>query len=178
MHRCHSPANDEKTYNGNGPGESGPGTQKARVYIVFQKLHIIIKTSAAAAACSSSFASPLPAHSRPQPITVNGEYLFGKLRTISSVPSVSWLCLSDISPVSLAFEFNSRFLRRPFYHHYSCQYGTFLANTEQKVYEDQRIDGFGKDYFRPSRVRQSTVWHRDYRCTFLQLFDVKRWYEL
>lgn len=30
------------------------------------------------------------------------------------------------------FEFNERFLRRLLYHHYSCQYGTFLFNSEKE----------------------------------------------
>ncbi|KAI9653091.1 MAG: hypothetical protein M1829_001346 [Trizodia sp. TS-e1964] len=47
------------------------------------------------------------------------------------------------------FEFNERFLRRLFYHLYSCQYGTFLYNSEK-----ERIDANAKgktrcvwDYF-------------------------------
>jgi hypothetical protein len=44
------------------------------------------------------------------------------------------------------FEFNERFLRRLLYHLYSCQYGTFLYNSEK-----QRLDAHVKD-------RTRSVW--------------------
>ncbi|PHH62539.1 hypothetical protein CDD81_6925 [Ophiocordyceps australis] len=44
------------------------------------------------------------------------------------------------------FEFNERFLRRLLYHLYSCQYGTFLFNSEK-----QRVDAKAKE-------RTSSVW--------------------
>lgn len=44
------------------------------------------------------------------------------------------------------FEFNERFLRRLLYHLYSCQYGTFLYNSEK-----QRLDGRASE-------RTSSVW--------------------
>lgn len=44
------------------------------------------------------------------------------------------------------FEFNERFLRRLLYHVYSCQYGTFLYNSEKERVEDQ------------ARERTRSVW--------------------
>lgn len=44
------------------------------------------------------------------------------------------------------FEYNERFLRRLLYHLYSCQYGTFLYNSEK-----QRVDARAKE-------RTSSVW--------------------
>ncbi|KAI5245146.1 phosphatases II [Aureobasidium subglaciale] len=38
------------------------------------------------------------------------------------------------------FEFNERFLRRLFYHLYSCQYGTFLFDSELQRVEEQAYD--------------------------------------
>lgn len=37
------------------------------------------------------------------------------------------------------FEFNSRFLKRLFYHSYSCQYGSFLCNSEKEAKIDEKI---------------------------------------
>lgn len=37
------------------------------------------------------------------------------------------------------FEFNSRFLKRLFYHSYSCQYGSFLCNSEKEAKLDEKI---------------------------------------
>jgi myotubularin-related protein 6/7/8 len=49
------------------------------------------------------------------------------------------------------FEFNERFLRRLYYHLYSCQFGTFLFNTE---HERRLGDGSGP----PPSERTISVW--------------------
>ncbi|KAI3405269.2 YMR1 [Candida oxycetoniae] len=38
------------------------------------------------------------------------------------------------------FEFNTRFLKRLLYHYYSCQYGTFLCDSEKEAQQVYRID--------------------------------------
>ncbi|CAI4579446.1 BBL_G0030470.mRNA.1.CDS.1 [Saccharomyces cerevisiae] len=51
------------------------------------------------------------------------------------------------------FEFNERFLRRLVYHLYSCQYGTFLSNSEKEKFQ-QNLPNKTKsvwDYFRSRR---------------------------
>lgn len=52
------------------------------------------------------------------------------------------------------FEFNSRFLKRLFYHHYSCQYGTFLCNSEResKVFDVSECTTSVWDYFNSRRA--------------------------
>lgn len=37
------------------------------------------------------------------------------------------------------FEFNSRFLKRLFYHSYSCQYGTFISNSEKEFKANEKV---------------------------------------
>lgn len=53
-----------------------------------------------------------------------------------------------------AFEFNERFLRRLVYHVYSCQYGTFLYNSERERTESgvDRKTRSVWDYFRSRRT--------------------------
>lgn len=81
------------------------------------------------------------------------------------------------------FEFNSRFLKRLFYHYYSCQYGSFLCDTEQMVdlkkvrestlsvwdYFNSRPLEFTNKLFAPSG---------DDDVIFFNFTDVKWWSEL
>lgn len=87
------------------------------------------------------------------------------------------------------FEFNERFLRRLFYHLYSCQYGTFLYNNEKS-----RVDACVQertasvwDYF---LSRRSEFTNKDYvysfdekingkkRIIFPQVSEVRWWSEV
>lgn len=54
-----------------------------------------------------------------------------------------------------AFEFNERFLRRLFYHAYSCQYGEFLFNSEKERCQNKRKVGSVWSHFL-SRRQQFT----------------------
>jgi hypothetical protein len=172
------PANDEKAYNGNVPGESGPGTQ-ARVASFFQKAAHHIKTSAAAAAAAASSPSNSTADLNQLPEPMVNTYSGSSER--SPVFHQFLDCVYQIyRQCPTAFEFNSRFLKRLFYHHYSCQYGTFLANTEQEYMKTKELTVSAWDYF---RSRPNEFVNRQYDADtsdvlFFNYSDVKWWYEL
>ncbi|KAK6205259.1 myotubularin-related dual specificity phosphatase [Scheffersomyces amazonensis] len=85
------------------------------------------------------------------------------------------------------FEFNSRFLKRLFYHYYSCQYGSFLCDSERELrhirkVQDKTVSVW--DYFnsRPKEFSNSqyliqTETEGDGEI-FFNFADVKWWYEL
>lgn len=85
------------------------------------------------------------------------------------------------------FEFNSRFLKRLFYHHYSCQYGTFLCNSERELEEIHKLQNSTVsvwDYFN-SRTAEFTnptyvknVNEEDDGVLFFNFTDIKWWFEL
>ncbi|ODV66907.1 phosphatases II [Hyphopichia burtonii NRRL Y-1933] len=100
------------------------------------------------------------------------------------------------------FEFNSRFLKRLFYHYYSCQYGSFLCDSERElkeVYQVQNSTVSVWDYFksRPAEFcnklykpnsrspspssddSSSSLKDKDDDLVlFFNFTDVKWWYEL
>lgn len=82
------------------------------------------------------------------------------------------------------FEFNSRFLKRLFYHSYSCQYGTFLCNTEKGQKADTTVadDTVSVwDYFlsRPNEFANPAYdASTDTLPIFVNYSEVKWWYEL
>lgn len=84
------------------------------------------------------------------------------------------------------FEFNSRFLKRLFYHHYSCQYGTFLCNSEREmneVYHIQNSTVSVWDYFNSrtaefTNQQYKTVTSDEDGVLFFNFTDIKWWFEL
>ncbi|KAK6894062.1 Phosphoinositide 3-phosphatase [Candida tropicalis] len=88
------------------------------------------------------------------------------------------------------FEFNSRFLKRLFYHHYSCQYGTFICDSERELFETYKVQESTVsvwDYFnsRPAEfLNKSYNQSPDKSNTtndgviFLNYADLKWWHEL
>ncbi|CAX45135.1 myotubularin-related protein 1, putative [Candida dubliniensis CD36] len=85
------------------------------------------------------------------------------------------------------FEFNSRFLKRLFYHYYSCQYGTFLCDSEKELYEVYKVQDSTVsvwDYFnsRPSEFLNNSyakdaIEDND-GVIFFNFADLKWWFEL
>ncbi|CAN8096596.1 unnamed protein product [Discula destructiva] len=87
------------------------------------------------------------------------------------------------------FEFNERFLRRLFYHMYSCQYGTFLLNNE-KQRKDAKLDEKTTSVWDYFLSRQETFINPDYDATvndhvrgqerliFPRLDDIRWWHQL
>lgn len=87
------------------------------------------------------------------------------------------------------FEFNERFLRRLFYHLYSCQYGTFLLNNE-KQRKDARLNETTTSVWDYFLSRQDTFLNPDYdpqvndhirgqeRLIFPRLDEIRWWYQL
>jgi hypothetical protein len=79
------------------------------------------------------------------------------------------------------FQFNSRFLKRLFYHYYSCQYGTFLCDSELELHDnlvhESTVSAW--DYFL-SRPQEFTNPH--YKpadaVIFFNFIDIKWWIEL
>lgn len=85
------------------------------------------------------------------------------------------------------FEFNSRFLKRLFYHYYSCQYGSFLCDSERELREVHKIQNATVsvwDYFnsRPNEFKNNNYegynQSNDQDVLFFNFTDVKWWYEL
>lgn len=82
------------------------------------------------------------------------------------------------------FEFNSRFLKRLFYHSYSCQYGTFLCNSEKSLKIDEELSKSTVsvwEYFlsRPAEfINETFNADADADVVFFNYSDVKWWYEL
>ncbi|CAI5757030.1 unnamed protein product [Candida verbasci] len=83
------------------------------------------------------------------------------------------------------FEFNSRFLKRLLYHYYSCQYGTFLCNSEREYEEYKMVDNTISiwDYFnsRPNEFKNQNF-KKDNEdvegVLFFNFADIKWWFEL
>ncbi|KAG2735919.1 hypothetical protein G9P44_000009 [Scheffersomyces stipitis] len=84
------------------------------------------------------------------------------------------------------FEFNSRFLKRLFYHYYSCQYGSFLCDSERELLDIHKVPESTVsvwDYFnsRPAeftnRLYDGDV-ETDDGAIFFNFADVKWWFEL
>lgn len=87
------------------------------------------------------------------------------------------------------FEFNERFLRRLFYHMYSCQYGTFLLNNE-KQRKDAKLHEHTTSVWDYFLGRQDIFINPDYdpslndnvrgqeRLIFPRLDDIRWWYQL
>ncbi|KAK1751776.1 putative phosphoinositide 3-phosphatase [Echria macrotheca] len=87
------------------------------------------------------------------------------------------------------FEFNERFLRRLLYHVYSCQYGTFLCNSERERHEAKlaertrsvwayflaRRAEFTNDQFDPA-IDDHTKGRE--RLVFPRLGDVRWWHQV
>lgn len=82
------------------------------------------------------------------------------------------------------FEFNSRFLKRLFYHHYSCQYGTFLCDSDYEASTLLKTKTWSIsvwDYFlsRPNEFRNPKFdQSQDAEVLFSNFSDVKWWFEL
>ncbi|GEQ66542.1 hypothetical protein JCM33374_g205 [Metschnikowia sp. JCM 33374] len=82
------------------------------------------------------------------------------------------------------FEFNSRFLKRLLYHSYSCQYGTFLCNSEKERklghdLENQTTSVWS--YFLSRRGEFSNILYdkeKNIDVLFFNYSEVKWWYEL
>lgn len=81
------------------------------------------------------------------------------------------------------FEFNSRFLKRLFYHYYSCQYGTFLFDNEMllSLHQAHKETVSLWDYFlsRPTEFTNAS-YHKPSNddVLFINFSDVKWWFEL
>lgn len=82
------------------------------------------------------------------------------------------------------FEFNSRFLKRLFYHYYSCQYGTFLCNSERELKEEHNVQNHTVsvwDYFLSRSgefINKSFEGSSGDDVIFFNFSDVRWWYEL
>lgn len=80
------------------------------------------------------------------------------------------------------FEFNTRFLKRLFYHYYSCQYGTFLCDSELELFDkevqDKTVSAW--DYFksRPQEFTNLSFSPVEDEVIFFNFMDVRWWYEL
>lgn len=122
----------------------------------------------------------------------------------STVSNISGTELNQLSPIfhqfldatqqmvrqsPTRFEFNERFLRRLFYHSYSCQYGTFLCNSE-KERKDCRLSERTRsvwDYFLSKREMFT---NKDFdptiddkspgkeRLVFPEVEDIRWWFQL
>lgn len=81
-------------------------------------------------------------------------------------------------------EFNSRFLKRLFYHYYSCQYGTFLCDSErelryQHTVQDHTVSVW--DYFLSRKeefINKSYDASTGDQVIFFNFSDVRWWSEL
>lgn len=81
------------------------------------------------------------------------------------------------------FEFNSRFLKRLFYHYYSCQYGTFLFDNEMLAQENDLSNETVSvwDYFfsRPAEFANKSYQESpNDEVLFVNFSDIKWWHEL
>lgn len=88
------------------------------------------------------------------------------------------------------FEFNSRFLKRLFYHHYSCQYGTFICDSERELFETYKVQESTISVWDYFNSRPSEFLNKEYaksstdsnssgdEVIFLNYADLKWWYEL
>ncbi|RLV93396.1 Phosphoinositide 3-phosphatase [Spathaspora sp. JA1] len=81
------------------------------------------------------------------------------------------------------FQFNSRFLKRLIYHYYSCQYGTFLCDSERELYQVYKLQDSTVsiwDYFnsRLDEFTNSSYKPDEEQVIFFNFVDVKWWFEL
>lgn len=80
------------------------------------------------------------------------------------------------------FEFNSRFLKRLFYHYYSCQYGTFLNDSEKQMVENNVRSTTVSvwDYFesRPTEFTNTLYAGDPDNIVLFNYLDVKWWHDL
>ncbi|EGW32268.1 uncharacterized protein SPAPADRAFT_139029 [Spathaspora passalidarum NRRL Y-27907] len=79
------------------------------------------------------------------------------------------------------FEFNSRFLKRLFYHYYSCQYGTFLCDSERELYQVFKVHESTVsvwDYFNSRPGEFVNAGYKSDDVIFFNFADVKWWSEL
>ncbi|KAG7196280.1 uncharacterized protein KQ657_000295 [Scheffersomyces spartinae] len=80
------------------------------------------------------------------------------------------------------FEFNTRLLKRLFYHYYSCQYGSFLCDSELELLnnglQDKTVSVW--DYFksRPPEFTNPGYNPVENEVLFFNFMDVRWWYEL
>lgn len=120
---------------GNGNLNNSGGSAKAVMSSLFQRAATHIKNTASAAAAASSNSSSTD---------LSGELANCSVYGTSSEKSPIFHQFLDcvyqiLRQHPTAFEFNSRFLKRLFYHYYSCQYGTFMCNTEKQAKEEEQI---------------------------------------
>lgn len=82
------------------------------------------------------------------------------------------------------FEFNGRFLKRLFYHYYSCQYGSFLCDSEKSFKTDHEVFKHTVSIWDYFLSRLPEFENPAYQPTaaddvlFFNFSDVKWWYEL
>lgn len=77
------------------------------------------------------------------------------------------------------FAFNSRFLKRLFYHYYLCQYGTFLCDTERERRDISTATVSVWDYFNSRKAEfANPAFVASDNVLFFNYTDVKWWYEL
>lgn len=82
------------------------------------------------------------------------------------------------------FEFNSRFLKRLFYHYYSCQYGTFLCDSERSLRSDNKVQDQTVSVWDYFLSRSAEFINKNYEpptgddVLFFNFTEVKWWYEL
>lgn len=79
-----------------------------------------------------------------------------------------------------SFEFNSRFLKRLFYHHHSCQYGTFLCDLESEMqkHDIRKLTVSVWDYFRLRPQEFTNAAYVPGDVLFVNYSGVKWWFEL
>lgn len=176
-----TPASDDKNAFSLNNGDAGSGTQ-ARVASFLQKAAYHIKTSAAAAASAATTASS--ASNSTSDLKQPADPMINTYSGSSERSPVFHQFLDCVYQIlrqcPTAFEFNSRFLKRLFYHHYSCQYGTFLANTEQEYSRSRGMTVSAWDYFRsrPNEFINPQYVADGPEVITLNYSDVKWWAEL
>lgn len=160
------------------PAGLGNGLSKIAVTSFLQRAATHIKNTASAAASASLSSSDL-----------NGELssysVYGGSNERSPVFHQFLDCVYQLLRQHPGkFEFNSRFLKRIFYHYYSCQYGTFLCDSERELRNVTKIHESTVsvwDYFlsRPGEFLNKTYKEpTDDDVLFFNYSEVKWWYEL
>lgn len=153
------------------------GSAKTMVTSFLQKAASHIKSTAAAATSSTSLETSAG--------DAQNHKLYGGSSESSPIFHQFLDCVYQIyRQAPNKFEFNSRFLKRLFYHCYSCQYGTFLCNSEKsfKVDEDLKSRSVSVwDYFlsRPQEFlnpEYDEAANND--AIVFNYSEVKWWYEL
>lgn len=82
------------------------------------------------------------------------------------------------------FEFNTRLLKRLFYHYYSCQYGTFLCDSERSLRHDNKVQDFTVSVWDYFKSRSGEFLNKHYQpptgedVVFFNYSEVKWWFEL